>query len=164
MPYNLNTLFALIPCLLFSLSIYSQEVITTAGEQNKSAEINVSWTIGEEIIETFSSQEVILSQGFNQSDIQIILLEPQEDPSFNIAVYPNPSTNSISIDIGEIEDVSQGSIYNYQIFDLNGQQIIHGQLFDRSSEISIRTLVPAVYILKLYGDKKELASFKIVKS
>ena len=61
----LLTSFSLIFIICFSQSNES-EVIATSGEYFEEAGISLSWTLGETINETFSNENFILTQGFQQ--------------------------------------------------------------------------------------------------
>jgi len=59
-------LFILFISLTFSVHIYSQEVISSAGGYYQNENISLSWTLGEPVIETFEGSGLILTQGFQQ--------------------------------------------------------------------------------------------------
>ena len=63
----LHTYFTLIFIVCFSQSNES-EVIATSGEYFEGAGISISWTLGETINETFSNENIILTQGFQQKN------------------------------------------------------------------------------------------------
>jgi len=52
--------------LLFSTSVASQQVVATAGAYYENDNISLSWTLGETVIATFESDDIILTQGFQQ--------------------------------------------------------------------------------------------------
>ena len=77
-----------------------QEVIASAGGYNKSADntISISWTLGETIIPTFTSQDgsIILTHGFQQKLIITTVEESLED-LVQVTIYPNPTSEMINI-------------------------------------------------------------------
>jgi len=61
------TLF--ISALAFTACIFqakAQQVVATAGGYYEGENLSLSWTVGEPVIETFNSGELILTQGFQQ--------------------------------------------------------------------------------------------------
>ena len=71
-------------CLIFFLANFinaqsiERQVIAASGNFDTTANLQVSWTLGETVIETFSNSSITLTQGFQQPDIsQIIRLDIQ---------------------------------------------------------------------------------------
>jgi len=63
---NLRSLFITLALIAGCIQINAQQVIATAGGQYQGDNLMLSYTIGEPVIETFSSGELILTQGFQQ--------------------------------------------------------------------------------------------------
>ena len=97
-----NTL--IITSLLLGFAVNAQqikqEVIASAGGYNKSADnsISISWTLGETIIPTFTSEDgsLILTHGFQQKLIITAVEENLED-LVEVTIYPNPTSEMINI-------------------------------------------------------------------
>jgi hypothetical protein len=64
----------------------------------------------------------------------------------NIVVYPNPSTNKISIDL-QSQNAVQNNIVS--IYDIQGQAILQQTLKQEKTEINITGLAKGVYFLKV---------------
>ncbi len=47
-----------------SMQLHAQQVIATAGGYYENDNIALSWTIGETVTETFTSENITLTQGF----------------------------------------------------------------------------------------------------
>jgi len=62
--------------LTLTFKISAQQVITAASGNYIGANVQLSWTTGEPIIETFTGRNVILTQGFHQWKIIIKTIEP----------------------------------------------------------------------------------------
>ena len=72
-------------------------------------------------------------------------------------VYPNPTSESLSIDIGNNHDVE------IEIFDFLGKRIIVQHLFDQITTINLNKYAPGVYLIQMsYNDK--IITKKIVKN
>jgi hypothetical protein len=148
-------------CLLFTLSFSSkaQEVITTGGDHNSSTSAKITWTIGEPVTETVIGTNSILTQGFNQGDLVLTMIIDPEMKGYSIKVFPNPAHDMIKISLreNEIENL------NYMIIDMEGKVVSKNSLKGMESEIPVGNFTPAIYFLKIYQGKTEVATYKIIK-
>ena len=76
----------------------------------------------------------------------------------NIAVYPNPASNIITVETSVITDKSQLSIIN-----LNGQQLITRQITGPNATLDISSLPNGVYFVRLTSESK-VALGKFIKN
>ncbi|MEI7596424.1 MAG: InlB B-repeat-containing protein, partial [Bacteroidota bacterium] len=79
--------------------------------------------------------------------------------SNSISVYPNPVIDFVNLKL----DNFNSDKLTYQLFDLNGKQILNKKIESSETKISMHSLVPATYVLKVLDRNKELQSFKIIK-
>ncbi|MEQ9288803.1 MAG: T9SS type A sorting domain-containing protein [Cyclobacteriaceae bacterium] len=91
-------LIVLVLILLHSLTVWSQETISSQGSHDILTDCQVSWTIGELAIEEYRSDEIIVTQGVQQPSIRIVKLG-LDDESGTINIYPNPTTSIINIEV-----------------------------------------------------------------
>ena len=100
MKRNILILISLFLGLALNAQQIKQEVIASAGGYNKSQDnsISISWTLGETIIPTFTSQDgtLILTHGFQQKLIITTVEENLED-LVDVTIYPNPTSEMINI-------------------------------------------------------------------
>ena len=78
----------------------------------------------------------------------------------NVSIYPNPSYNTINIDLREV------NISKIEIYTITGQKIdmpLHKKS-DETIEIDIRSLVDGVYILKIVNTVNSTEMVKFIKS
>lgn len=151
-------LVVLLP-LLFSKS-WAQEVISSAGANHSSANLQVSWTIGEPVVETFSTGGLILTQGFHQSKLVVTAIDPIPLAGFDIEVYPNPTSGDVNIKL------NKGSIskLRFSLYTSQGEQILGQEFSSQTERINMQLLAPGFYILKIAPDKDiPVQTFKIVK-
>ncbi|MCB0683669.1 MAG: hypothetical protein KDC32_22625, partial [Saprospiraceae bacterium] len=66
------------------------EVIASAGEHFATANAQLSWTVGEPVIETYTGSTAQLTQGFHQTNLTVVAVN---DPTaaFQVSVFPNPT-------------------------------------------------------------------------
>lgn len=113
---------ALIMALTFGpLSIFAQsaerQVIASTGGTASAANVQISYTVGETVIAAGSASNIIITQGFQQSDMEVVGMEELNN-GLSVNVYPNPATDNVTIDI---ETTSPLNI-NATVYDLPGKQ------------------------------------------
>jgi hypothetical protein len=156
--------------LLFCLSLlcsvwgHSQsvgpEVVATAGDHFTGTQAQMSWTLGEPLIMTFSNENAVLTQGFHQTSLTITSLNDLE-PDFLVRVFPNPTTASIQVEAPEAK-----TSFSLELFDLAGKPL---RRLPAEAPVEVRTLdlstyPPGLYLLQLRSEAgKTLKTFKIVK-
>ena len=79
----------------------------------------------------------------------------EESTNRNIIVYPNPANDFIAINNGDNADK------NYQLISVNGVVLKHDKLeAGITKRISTAGFIPGIYILKIYGNKGEVADVR----
>ena len=78
---------------------------------------------------------------------------------YSISLYPNPVKDllDLKIETGNLHNVS------YQIFNMNGQLITHGDIHGNAAQIDMTLLPASLYMLKIMQNNEDLKTFKIVK-
>lgn len=152
----------LIPFLLLMHgACLSQQVISTTGTHAAGANVQLSWTIGEPVIETFTGTSVILTQGFHQSRLTVTTVDPVVYPGVTLLVYPNPVSSFLKLEIkGEgLKDLS------FCLYDINGRLLQNKQVENQPEMIGMENYAPGAYFLKVFRENSlPLQSFKIVKN
>ncbi|PWL29424.1 MAG: hypothetical protein DCO96_06580 [Fluviicola sp. XM-24bin1] len=89
-------------------------------------------------------------EGFvNVLNLEDLMIEGKE-----LLIYPNPSSNIITIK-------SQTILNNkYKIFDQQGREVLNGNLSDNSTEVSLFGLSPGVYTIRIEGNYKPAVIIK----
>jgi hypothetical protein len=140
-----------------------QEVISSAGGFNKSADnsISISWTLGETIIPTFTSQDgtLILTHGFQQK-LLIVSVEENLAELVQVTIFPNPTSETINI---EFETVPSDEISVY-LLDAQGKLVKTDQIEAAVSvkRINMQDLPAGIYYLRLTKGKLSNV-YKVVK-
>ena len=73
----------------------SRSVISPKGGFDNTDNISLEWTLGESFIETLTKEDVIITQGFQQS-YNSRLLEINEY-AIHIQIFPNPAISDINV-------------------------------------------------------------------
>ncbi len=137
------------------------EVIATAGDHFANGNAQMSWTLGEPVIETYSTGAAQLTQGFHQTKLTIVAVDDLS-AAFQVRVYPNPSSGWVSI-----EAQSDAPAFGVALSDVQGRVLL-SQAATASLGLP-RTLdlsgyAPGMYLLHLRSqDGQNIQTFKIVK-
>ena len=78
----------------------------------------------------------------------------------NISLYPNPTSDLVLVKI----EVHKQDPFQFNLFDLNGQIIKNGLLFNNINSIFLSQLPSNTYILSLYLKNQFIQSFQIIKN
>ncbi len=140
----------------------SPEVIATAGDYNEAGGVSLSWTVGEPVVTTISSNDNILTQGFQQPDYRIETnVEDIFKPYFSVKIYPNPSSDIINIEVKAVKDENA----RFVLFDATGKQITEINLqFNQPALMDLSQYASGNYFGRLLSaDSKVISSHSIQK-
>jgi len=141
------------------------EVIGSSGEQLKTSQGSVSFTVGEVTTKTFkgTSGGVDLTQGFQQSYFQIEDVSEISENSikeFKVKVWPNPTLRYLNIDIG---DSKEGEYIQAEIIDVSGVKLEEFNVVE-NPKIDLDAYPVSNYFLRIYDTKSmRVRMFKIIK-
>ncbi len=135
-------------------------VIAPAGGEGSGNNMNIQWTLGEMMIETFEANDLILTQGFHQP--HLIVTSVEELPGYEISIdaFPNPTSDLVNI---RINDESFAGL-QYKLFDSNGRLVDTNTLENSITKINLSDKQPGVFFLIVSKERKEIKTFKIVKN
>ncbi|MEP1094507.1 MAG: T9SS type A sorting domain-containing protein [Cyclobacteriaceae bacterium] len=145
--------------LLNSIQLTAQEVMSSQGDSYVSETARVDFTIGEVLVESYSTNLIRYTQGFHQSYVvQLPLGSGEIRPEVNVLIYPNPASNFLKI---ETEN-SNGA--RYFLHDLMGKLVNEGTLSTASTTVDISNLADGAFRLSIADQSgKTLNSFLVVK-
>lgn len=135
-----------------------QQIIATSGNDIASGNVTVSSTIGQPLGATTLSNSIYLIEGFQQVDpITVLATLPKLEQK--IRIFPNPTTNHISIS-------SEGTgVGGYQLVNMDGKVVKSAENVDFSTtqEIPMHLQADGVYFLIIMVPEGESKQFKIIK-
>lgn len=145
--------------LQLAYAISAQQVISSAGETKQITGYEISWTLGEPMIETFTSGSAILTQGFHQSKLIVTAINEPGVLLTDLQVYPNPTSDFVTIRFD-----SETAEKQYSLLDMTGKRIYIHQFTEMETKVDMSSLSSGTYLLQV-GTKKTnlIQSFKIIK-
>jgi hypothetical protein len=154
-----NILFFL--CTVSVTVVAGQQVISSAGASAVGVGVQLSWTVGEPVIETFTGSSVILTQGFHQTKLTVTPIEFIPVPDLELTIYPNPVSSVLRLQAVGKKTVPQ---MTYSLYNMEGK-VIMKKLFENSpEEINMELYSSGTYVLKIFnGENQPLRTFKVIK-
>jgi len=142
----------------------SRESISVAGAYTETDDVHLSFTVGEMVANTSRSSHLVLTQGFEQSSIEVILGFDQEDFELDIVAYPNPTRDVVTLALHNYA----GSKLYYKVYSLQGVPLFANRQvelgFTQQAQINLITLPVGLYHLVITtADEKLVKTLKIYK-
>jgi len=150
-----KTIFLL--SLLSTLAVSAQEVLSTQGDSYSSASANINFTIGEVVINTETNGANELTQGFHQTNWNLVGLE-DHSLGFEAIIFPNPTSEVLNIRTIAFENVT------YTLYDSKGKLILEDYLSGEQTPIQVSDLAPGSYSIILNNHKRHLKTFRLIKT
>ena len=143
----------LIGITFFSLITKAQSIelslINSAGGSFNSQHENLTWTVGEVITESFSTDNLYLTQGFLQTNINKTSISTKKSEISEINIYPNPASTVFFIDYTSGKEPSVSHPTELSLIDINGKVVFSKDLNQKLTSITINELKTGVYLIKL---------------
>lgn len=154
---NMKKLLFIFFLCIASVISQAQEVISSSGTSLSKGSFVVDFTLGECVIQTYSTPSLYLTQGFHQPQLIVTTLNEKINQELSVSVYPNPASDHVILRADNPEGLS------YVLFDISGKKIEQKQLESDKTEISFNGFEAATYFIKVIDDKEELKLFQIIK-
>ena len=129
-------------------------LISTTGGYLKTDNINLSWSLGEIVTETFSSNDIFLTQGFQQPDDFSTSIKTLKKESLSIQVYPNPSSTHFFIELPKSK--YQSNKYKVHIYDAHGKIIMVKTIDQQLNNIDMQNWLSGIYFIKITNIDSEV--------
>lgn len=147
-PDDLRPYIALIICITASCaSSYAQtnnadhHVIANSGDVYDDGVNQLSFTIGETVIQTVGSKTSFLTQGFQQSAFIISTVEELMPFNYQVKAYPNPAGEFVNLESDKAFDMQ------IRVLDLNGREVIQTETREKLTQLNFGGLPNAAYLL-----------------
>ncbi|HIC30989.1 MAG TPA: T9SS type A sorting domain-containing protein [Flavobacteriaceae bacterium] len=130
----------------------AQIVIIPGGIDQRSAQTNNtkdSSTKGETETET------------NEALQQLVTAKVEEEEALTntIKLYPNPVVDYLTVDLV----FNEGEIFEFTLTDLNGKQVMAGNISNRANTINVNSVVNGLYIIKLKSGFRTITKKIVVR-
>ena len=150
---------AVLPYLGMAQSIEPQ-VIASAGEHFDNGTTQLSWTLGEVVIDTYDNGTNILTQGFHQTELTVTSVE-ETLANIQLNMYPNPTSELLNIELGNNE-----SDINLQLFDMSGKLVHQAKIeaYQTKFVLPMNEVATGNYLVQMQSvDGKMNTTHKVMK-
>lgn len=143
--------------------LYAQESLPVTGGEASGSGGTASYTVGQLSYTAEQSAAGTKSQGVQQTyEVSVISgIEDAPGISLEMAAYPNPAGDYLTIEVEK--EQAKGLNLSYRLYDMSGKLIVQKQIGSRKASLSMEGFAPAVYILTVSSENKELKAFRILK-
>lgn len=141
--------------------LQAQEAVIASGGNATGTGGSVSYSVGQVVYTTTTGTNGSSGQGVQQPFEISTVTGIEEAKGINLicSAYPNPATDFIKL---IIEDYEVQHI-RYQIYNIKGSLLLSNKVEANETNISIQSLLPAIYFLKVTDRDKLIKTFKIIK-
>lgn len=155
--------FIIAICILYcgytKAQTLSPEVFASSCDYYISAGASLSWTLGEDLSETYVQSFAILTQGFQQPENEMVSVEEMEKDIL-INIFPNPTKDKVNIIINGIvfEKV------NIDVFDIHGRLLIQ-KVFSTAevyTDVDLNKYALGTFFIRITNEKDELLKSSII--
>ena len=136
------------------------EVVGSAGDTRQHPSFgSLHWTVGEPVVETIQQGQVRLTQGFHQTNYNLIVAdESPAKPDWALKLFPNPTAEVVTL-----ETAYTGEL-NIVLADVNGQMLSTQKISGVGTNIFDLKAYPAgTYLLSVQGTNQQIQTFRILK-
>ncbi|SDD23663.1 T9SS type A sorting domain-containing protein [Williamwhitmania taraxaci] len=157
-----HTILTITGLLLIGLNgLKAQDAIPTTGGNATGVGGSASYTVGQVIYTTNTGTSGSVAQGVQQPyEISVVSGIGDNKINLSCSTYPNPTTDKLTLRIETNENLN----LTYQLFDITGKLLESKKVEGSETNISMGSLTPAIYFLKVSDGAKEVKTFKIIKN
>lgn len=137
-----------------------QQVIASAGEHFDNGTTQLSWTLGEVMIDTYDNGTNILTQGFHQTELTVTAIE-ETLADIRMNLYPNPTSEYLNIDLG-----NNDKDINLSLYDMSGKIIHQARInaFQNRYVLPMNAVATGQYLVQMQSeDGKMNTTHQVVK-
>lgn len=152
-----TSIFTIITTATFAQTNILQ-VVGSAGNTATSGNTQLTWTIGEPIVNTATSTNNFLTQGFNQGLLLITAIDVLNNTT--VSIQPNPTSDFAIIKLDD-QNLSNAQ---YTLTDVNGKIIQQNKIENKQTSVSFQNLANATYFIQVIINNQKAKTFKIIKN
>lgn len=156
MKRTLIILFSLVACSVHAQAL-ERSVVASGGDFHANSTGQLSLTLGEPVIETVAGGGSELTQGFQQTNIEVVGIADAH-PEFKIQVFPNPTSAYVTLTLDQLPDN-----LNYDLHSLTGTTLLQKKLTSLSTQLDLGAFSNGAYFLTILDGTLPLQTFKLIK-
>lgn len=141
--------------------LLAQAAILPSGGDGAGLSGTVAYSIGQIADSVIDSSEISFIEGV-QHPYELFIFSNIENviPGINVNLYPNPNSDILSLKIANVHLYS----LRYALYSLEGEMIRSGRAESTITQIDMKDLPGATYVLNIYNNFNKSMSYKIIKT
>jgi hypothetical protein len=156
------TIIAILASINAKAQYISASLISSGGDLFKANNIQMEWTLGDLIIDTYKNGNYV-TQGFIQgaSKLNIGQQEIANSKTINaLKAYPNPFNDGFNLEVINTKPNDNISIC---VYDVIGKEVFNQNHAEAIQYINLSHLAASIYIVKVHVNNELAGSLKINK-
>jgi len=147
--------------IIISSGVFAQSTVSASGAHESNGSLQVSWTLGELMIDTFEpgSVNIAVTTGIHQTDLPVVVTSTSEAFRADVSLYPNPSNQFVNVQF----DNPLLNESSYLLFDNQGSLVTSGTLTAEGLRINVSEFAQGFYFLRLKTSFGKSMTFKFLK-
>ena len=138
----------------------SPDVFISSGEVIESADGIISWTIGENLIETISESDLNLLQGYQEIEEMPVAIETIEIENTGILVFPTATDRIVNVVFNE----AMGMKFKGWLIDILGKRCAYYEFNETYNQIDLSEYAYGMYLLCITDlENKRMQEIKLIK-
>ncbi len=156
----LNILLIVLASLYSFSQTTSPDVIISSGDVTEGEDGSLSWTLGENLIESFGEIDLSLLQGFQEIEDFPVAIEEIEPDNATVIVYPTHTTGKVYV----VFTGTDPSGYNARLVDMAGKVCDTYDFDSDHNEIDLGEFAYGMYLLIVLDNTNiPVGHFKIIR-
>ena len=144
--------------ILLSITSYGQAGVLSSGGEGLGTGGTISFSVGQVFVGDFNGDYGNVAEGMQQTFVLTLLGGIETNP-FELATFPNPTTDVITLKAQQYH----GEKLQYQLYDLEGRLIDQQDIVSGETQIDLSQQPSNIYLLRVSDDRSMTTTFKIVK-
>ena len=147
--------------LLWAGFAQAQESVNATGGDATGSGGTAAYSIGQVVYTANTGSTGSVAQGV-QHAYEIFPVGIKETTlNITLSVFPNPTADNLTLQISNYNNEK----LSYQLFDMQGKQLINGQVTAQQTQINMNGLPSATYFINVVNqENKKVQTFKIIKN
>jgi len=143
----------------------AQEALPTSGGNAAGIGGSASYSVGQIVYTTNTWINGSVSQGVQQPYEISILIGVEEANGINLiwSAYPNPATDYLQLKVESNFNFSLSTL-TYSLYDISGKLLENKTIESNETTIAMGSLASSTYFIKVYHNKNEIKTFKVIKN
>jgi hypothetical protein len=138
----------------------AQETLSVSGGNASGSGGTVNYTVGQMAYTSNGGTNGSLTQGVQQLyEVSVYTGLEEKSIDLTISAYPNPTNGLLILKV----EKNENSNFAAQLFDVNAKIVENLEILSEETNIQMNDKPVGVYFLRVFKDKNEIKSFKVIK-